>query len=313
VRVGGKGASDQAGSVGGWPNGGDGDPGQSYSGGGGGSSQIWIGTTELVEAGGGGGASDDVDYGRGDAAPTDGGNQGTMPGGNQRGGDHVGSYGGGGGGGWNPGAGGDSDRGGEGGSSYIAVGHGDLTAGANSGNGKVTITWMVDSTPPTIDQVTADPTYIGDATLVLSGDDGPTGSGIASYHYNLDGVEQTGDTVVVSAPSDGIERHFLTFWAVDNAGNVSDQKQTEFMVGATNQDYGIVRIDIPATGNYYFHTHDRETDNTIALCYSDYGQDPFMLVPVGGPYRVHGQVDGTSYEWTEDIYVTTDEQLLELP
>lgn len=117
---------------GGWPNGGR---GNTYGGGGGGSTSVWVGPSELLEAGGGGGAGGSSGGGGGA-----GGAQGTLPGG-YRTGANAGNYGAGGGaGGWNAGAAGSTTyRGGAGGTSYIASGTGTLTGGAWSGNGYVTI------------------------------------------------------------------------------------------------------------------------------------------------------------------------------
>jgi len=111
-------------STGGWPNGGG--CGGGHGSAGGGSSTIVSGASILAEAGGGGGADHN------DGPGGDGGYDGWLPGGGQPGGWADGT---GGGGGWN-------DGGGDGGTSYIAVGTGILTPGANSGHGQVTVSWV---------------------------------------------------------------------------------------------------------------------------------------------------------------------------
>jgi len=131
VRVGGE----DVGDSGGWPNGGY---GGECGAGGGGSTSLLAGAQILVEAGAGGGGDHDSPNGI-DGEP--GGWQGTLPGGNQHGGDSN-DYSAGGGGGWNGGDSGDEHSyAGGGGSSYIAVGTGTLTPGVRTGNGSVTITW----------------------------------------------------------------------------------------------------------------------------------------------------------------------------
>jgi hypothetical protein len=120
-----------ASSTGGWPNGGNGDG--SHGAAGGGSTSIWLGPVLWLEAGAGGGGD------HADNTGGDGGSQGWLPGGYQRGGDGGGA---GGGGGWNAGSGyAEHEGGGDGGTSYVAAGTGLLSVGTKTGDGSVVISW----------------------------------------------------------------------------------------------------------------------------------------------------------------------------
>jgi hypothetical protein len=127
VRVGEGAVADSV--TGGWPNGGNG----SHGGSGGGSTSILFAGSYWLEAGAGGGG----DHNGSDGGP--GGAAGSLPGGGQAGENAEGAAGG---GGWNGGAGYTThDGGGDGGTSYIAIGTGLLSEGANAGDGSVAISW----------------------------------------------------------------------------------------------------------------------------------------------------------------------------
>lgn len=221
----------------GWPNGGNGQgasaspytDGTNGAGSGGGSTRLFSGSQTLIEAGGGGG-------GGGGAAGTPGvpgGAPAIGAGGNQTGGTGFYSipYGGGGGGGWNAGIGGAAGKGGGGGTSYAATSIAIFTQGALMPVGKydypVDIFWADVLTPSTTSD--AMDSYIGDATIALTATD-EGGSNLAFTRYRLDkGLEYTGTSVTVPAGALPTS-HTLTFYSVDNAGNVEDLRKVTFTV-----------------------------------------------------------------------------------
>ncbi len=87
----------------------------------------------------------------------------------------------------------------------------------------------VDRVPPTtVSDVVS--SYDNVAIAHLTAVDNPGGSGVAATHYRVDGgATQTG--VVVTIPTYG--PHALTFWSVDNAGNVETAHTTSLMVNDT--------------------------------------------------------------------------------
>ncbi|PEN67744.1 hypothetical protein CN545_18230 [Bacillus toyonensis] len=159
-----------------------------------------------------------------------------------------GFYSGGGGGGWYGGYYGTEKifkSYGGGGSSYIGGAFdGETIAGnqsipspsgetktGNTGNGYARITYKKpdDTTSPvTTDNVPTD--WVNkDVTVDLTATDND-GSGVASTYYQLDnGSTQSGNTVQIS--DEGV--HTLTYWSVDNAGNVETQHITTVKIDKT--------------------------------------------------------------------------------
>ncbi|MBJ8097989.1 hypothetical protein JDS98_07770, partial [Bacillus cereus group sp. N11] len=69
-----------------------------------------------------------------------------------------------------------------------------------------------------------------DVTVDLTATDNDGGSGVASTYYQLDnGSTQSGNTVQIS--DEGV--HTLTYWSVDNAGNVETQHITTVKIDKT--------------------------------------------------------------------------------
>ncbi|PFZ35151.1 hypothetical protein COL64_21585 [Bacillus toyonensis] len=135
--------------------------------------------------------------------------------------------------------------GGGGGSSYIGgASDGETIAGnqsipspsgetktGNTGNGYARITYKKpdDTTSPvTTDNAPTD--WVNkDVTVDLTATDND-GSGVASTYYQLDnGSTQSGKTVQIS--DEGV--HTLTYWSVDNAGNVETQHITTVKIDKT--------------------------------------------------------------------------------
>ncbi|WP_179862992.1 glycine rich domain-containing protein [Bacillus toyonensis] len=159
-----------------------------------------------------------------------------------------GFYSGGGGGGWYGGYYGTEKifkSYGGGGSSYIGGAFdGETIAGnqsipspsgetktGNTGNGYARITYKKpdDTTSPvTTDNAPTD--WVNkDVTVDLTATDND-GSGVASTYYQLDnGSTQSGNTVQIS--DEGV--HTLTYWSVDNAGNVETQHITTVKIDKT--------------------------------------------------------------------------------
>ncbi|MGE7635380.1 glycine rich domain-containing protein [Bacillus paramycoides] len=164
---------------------------------------------------------------------------------------------------------------GGGGSSYIGgVSDGETIAGnqsmpspsgevetGNTGNGYAKITCINcikpdDTTSPvTTDNAPTD--WVNkDVTVNLTATDNDGGSGVASTYYQLDnGSTQSGNAIQISA--EGV--HTLTYWSVDNAGNVETQHTTTVKIDKTvpvttdnaptdwvNKD---VTVDLTATDN----------------------------------------------------------------
>lgn len=214
----------------GWPTGGWAIGSTSVGAGpGGGASQILLDYVILVEAGGGGG-------GGGGTAGTPGvagGAPGSGVGGNQQGtnGSYTAPYGGGGGGGWNKGLGGASGLGGGGGTSFVRNGIGIFTQGATPPTGQygypVDLFWADVLKPTTTSDAIG--SYVGDATITFTASD-EGGANLAFTRYRLDkGLEYTGTSVTVPAGASPAS-HTLTFYSVDNAGNVEDLRKVTFAV-----------------------------------------------------------------------------------
>lgn len=123
--------------------------------------------------------------------------------------------------------------------------------------------------------------YIGTAMIMLTATDNPGGSGIAKTFYTVDeGPATEGTEIIVTG--DGM--HDLTFWSVDNAGNVESPIMTAMItIGAsTSTDMvapmttadaqslyvGAATINFTATdegGSGVAHTHYRIDGGTEAL------------------------------------------------
>ena len=87
-----------------------------------------------------------------------------------------------------------------------------------------------DTTPPTTTSNTQPTPYNNSALITLTAHDDPGGSGVAHTYYVLDSGAQTeGTTVSVSTYG----THSLTFWSVDNAGNVEPPHTVSFVINDT--------------------------------------------------------------------------------
>ena len=88
---------------------------------------------------------------------------------------------------------------------------------------------MVNDTIPPTTTSDAATTYVGPASMRLTAADNPGGSGVAVTHYIVDGVfRQTyvGTPVTVTAAGS----HTMTFWSVDDAGNVEATRSANFVI-----------------------------------------------------------------------------------
>lgn len=85
-------------------------------------------------------------------------------------------------------------------------------------------TFIIDTVAPTTSSDATTTPYKGNATVRLTATDNTGGSGVKATYYKVDsGVQQTGTTVVVTAPSFGAAvSHTITFWSIDNAGNTEN-------------------------------------------------------------------------------------------
>ncbi len=88
-----------------------------------------------------------------------------------------------------------------------------------------------DFTPPTTlsDAVNQ---YFGDAVVTLFPSDNPGGTGVKATYFTLDGGAQTtGTSISVAAPlAGGPVTHTITFWSIDNAGNIEIANSKSFTV-----------------------------------------------------------------------------------
>jgi hypothetical protein len=107
----------------------------------------------------------------------------------------------------------------------------------NSIGAQATKTWtfnvsiQTDFTPPTTtsDAVSS---YFGTATITLSANDNPGGTGVKATYYKVDGGAQTTGTVVkIAPPASGLPvSHTILFWSIDNANNTEIQNSKSFTV-----------------------------------------------------------------------------------
>jgi hypothetical protein len=300
VYAGGAGAQSYYNSPGGWPNGA---VGRNYcAGGGGGSSSIWSGATELAEAGGGGGAGH---YYAG-AAGGAGGSQGTLPGGFRAGTASFYSEAGGGGGGWNAGAGGPgTNRGGTGGTSYIAVGSGTLSPGANVGNGSVSIRYVFPGPPDLVPPVTtasfnpaAGTDYGAAQPVTLTAVD--ASSGIKATYYRIDEASySTGTTFTVSG--DGL--HTFSYYSVDTANNTETVKTSnQFRVDTTAPSTSIDAVNGQTyTGHQTFRLTATDTGSGVANSWYRVDSGAWAtgtVLPVDAP--ASGSAGRTVYFYSRD-------------
>jgi hypothetical protein len=101
-----------------------------------------------------------------------------------------------------------------------------------AGNAEVphSVSFMVNDTIPPTTSSDVVGAYFGTAVIHLTPVDNPGGSGVAVTHYTVDGVFRQAYTAPISVTATGT--HTLTFWSVDNAGNVESTHSATFSVTA---------------------------------------------------------------------------------
>ncbi|WP_179864645.1 glycine rich domain-containing protein [Bacillus toyonensis] len=194
------------------------------------------------------------------------------------------------------------------------------TKTGNTGNGYARITYKKpdDTTSPvTTDNAPTD--WVNkDVTVDLTATDND-GSGVASTYYQLDnGSTQSGNTVQIS--DEGV--HTLTYWSVDNAGNVETQHITTVKIDTTspvttdnaptdwvNKD---VTVDLTATDNdgsgvastyYQLDNGSTQGGNTVQI--SDEGVHTLTYWSVDNAGNVETQ-HITTVKIDKTVPVTTD-------
>ncbi|HLI52060.1 MAG TPA: glycine-rich protein, partial [Thermomicrobiaceae bacterium] len=222
------------------------------AGGGGGASNSYECTSSCVYGGSGGGLTGGSGFTIGGSAAAGGGQTsgsgsgqlgqgGTGADGTNSGG--ITPAGGGGGGGYYGGAGGPQWGGGGGGSGYGPSGV-VFHSGVHSGNGQIIITYSSpDTTPPTTTASYSNGYTPGSwtnqsVTVTLSAVDNSGGSGVAATYYAIDNSSCAATTdgiascTTYSQPftisSDG--NHTLTYFSVDNAGNIEAANTASIMI-----------------------------------------------------------------------------------
>ncbi|MDB5085699.1 MAG: hypothetical protein JWN30_2585 [Bacilli bacterium] len=120
--------------------------------------------------------------------------------------------------------------------------------------------YNVDKTPP-ITTDNAPSSWVNqDVTVNLTASDG--GSGVAATYYTVDGGQQQSGTVV-SLTTEGV--HTLTYWSVDNAGNIETQHTATVKIDKTAPvSSSIVSPGSPDGSNGWY-----TSDVTINLAGSD--------------------------------------------
>lgn len=88
--------------------------------------------------------------------------------------------------------------------------------------------------------------HVSDVTIGLSAED--PGAGVREIHYQIDGGSRqtiSGNSGYVVLSNDGI--HTITYWAVDNAGNVENGHSLSVKIDKTRP---LITVISPTSGNY---------------------------------------------------------------
>ena len=104
----------------------------------------------------------------------------------------------------------------------------DVAGNVEPGN---SASFMVNDTIPPVTSSDAGSAYAGPASIRLTAADNVGGSGVATTYYMVDGVVQktyVGTPVTITAEGP----HKMTYWSVDNAGNVEATRSAGFAISA---------------------------------------------------------------------------------
>jgi hypothetical protein len=116
---------------------------------------------------------------------------------------------------------------------------------------KVTTSWIspIDNIAPVTEPAAPiEPWYTGDVNLTLSATD--CGSGVNEVHYVLDGGGEAitpGTSVTIDITTDGV--HTLSYWSVDQDGNIELANEVTIHIDRTPPD---ISITSPGDGATYF-------------------------------------------------------------
>lgn len=142
--------------------------------------------------------------------------------------------------------------------------------------------------------------YISDVQVALTAIDNEGGSGVKEIHYIIDAQETVapGDTSTLTLSAEGINE--ITYWAVDNAGNIEPQNITIVKIDKTGPEINILSpvgtisiIDplvsvtmndlVSGVASYSYFFDGNEIPNTTAsldLAYLSPGEHTFQVTAI---------------------------------
>jgi RHS repeat-associated protein len=148
--------------------------------------------------------------------------------------------------------------------------------------------FVIDTTPPTTTS-NALSFYNGTAVITLSA--GDTGSGVGATYYKVDGGAQTaGTAITVLPPASGTATHTISFWSVDNAGNVETAHMATFTVIPYDGAPPLTTSNAQSAYNGTATISLTATDTGSGVAHTYYAVDTAPFTTTGGAQSVSGSM-----------------------